>query len=77
MIYIPMRILLDLPDTIVSQLTTISARRRVPRAVVVREALDRFLKEEDAVERTSEAAFGAWGDGEDGLAFQRRLRSEW
>ncbi len=72
-----MRILLDLPAATVDQLTLISARRRVPRAAVVREALDRFLKEEDAAQKTSEAAFGAWGDGEDGLAFQRRLRSEW
>ena len=72
-----MRILLDLPPATLDQLTMISTRRRVPRAAVVREALDRFLKEEDAAQKTSEAAFGAWGDGEDGLAFQRRLRSEW
>lgn len=71
-----MRILIDLSPETVAKLTSISARRRLPRAVVVREALDRFLKEEDAAERTSQAAFGAWGDGEDGLAFQRRLRSE-
>jgi metal-responsive CopG/Arc/MetJ family transcriptional regulator len=72
-----MRILVDLPTATLDQLTMISARRRVPRAAVVREALDRFLKEEDAAQKTSEAAFGAWGDGEDGLTFQRRLRSEW
>ena len=72
-----MRILIDLPETTVEKLTMISARRRLPRAAVMREALDRFLKEEDTAKQTSDAAFGAWGDGEDGLAFQQRLRSEW
>jgi metal-responsive CopG/Arc/MetJ family transcriptional regulator len=72
-----MRILLDLPAATLDRLAAISVRRRVPRAAVVREALDRFLKEEDAAQKTSEAAFGAWGDGEDGLVFQRRLRDEW
>jgi hypothetical protein len=72
-----MRILIDLPTATVDKLTMISTRRKQPRAAVLREAVDRFLKEEDAAERTSEAAFGAWGAGEDGVAFQRRLRSEW
>jgi metal-responsive CopG/Arc/MetJ family transcriptional regulator len=70
-------ILVDIPPATIDRLTAISARRKQPRAAVVREALDRYLKEEDATERTSEAAFGAWGVGEDGVAFQRRLRSEW
>jgi predicted transcriptional regulator len=72
-----MRILIDIPPATVDRLTAISSRRKQPRAAVVREALDRFLKEEDAAQQTSEAAFGAWGKGEDGVAFQRRLRSEW
>jgi predicted transcriptional regulator len=72
-----MRILIDLPDATVEKLTSISTRRRLPRAAVMREALDRFLRDEDAARQASDAAFGSWGDGEDGLAFQQRIRSEW
>jgi predicted DNA-binding protein len=72
-----MRILIDIPPTTVDRLTAVSARRKQPRAAVVREALDRFLKEEDAILQKADTAFGAWGNGEDGVSYQRRLRSEW
>jgi len=72
-----MRILVDLPETILERLNAISVRRKLPRAAVLREAVDRFVNDEDAAQRSAETAFGAWGDGEDGVAFQRRLRSEW
>lgn len=72
-----MRILVDIPDATLNRLNAISARRRLPRAAVLREAVDRFVRDEDAAQRTAETAFGSWGDGEDGLALQRRLRSEW
>jgi predicted transcriptional regulator len=72
-----MRILIDIPPATADRLTAISTRRKQPRTAVVREAVDRFLKEEDAAQQTFAEAFGAWGKGEDGVDFQRRLRSEW
>ena len=71
----PMRTIVDLPDGVVEALDRIRARRRVSRAALLREAVERFVDTEARGDR--ERAFGAWGPGEDGLELQRRLRGEW
>jgi len=74
-----MRTLIDIPDDQIAELAQIAEREKVSRAALVRRAIadllaSRRAKKDDAIA----AAFGLWGDdGEDGLAYQERLRSEW
>jgi metal-responsive CopG/Arc/MetJ family transcriptional regulator len=70
-----MRTIVDLPDGAIEALDRLRARRGVSRAALVREAVEAFLEAQAPVGRG--AAFGAWEREEDGLAAQRRLRSEW
>ena len=44
-------------------------------AQVIREAVHLYLAAHHP--RRPDAAFGAWGAGEDGLAYQDRVRAEW
>lgn len=81
-----MRILIDIPDQQIQELAAISAARKVPRAQLVREALDDFIQRHRPAR---DAAFGIWrgqvailpGDDQplptDGLDYQERLRSDW
>jgi len=74
--HIMSRILVDLPDSQVEQLTLLAETERRPRAVVIREAIAAYL-----VERRPQAApevFGLWKNrGADGLQYQQKLREEW
>ena len=70
-----MRILVDLPEKTLQKLNDISTLRRVPRAAIVREALDAFVKQES--EAATQHAFGLWKSGPDGLMYQREMRGEW
>jgi metal-responsive CopG/Arc/MetJ family transcriptional regulator len=72
-----MRILIDLPDDTLAQLAAVSRRRKASRASIIREAVRRYVATEAATTPAQDDTFGAWGPGEDGLAFQRRLRAEW
>ena len=72
-----MRILVDANDAQVAALDALAKREQRPRAAVIRAAIDDYVarNKQAAVLRDS---FGLWGnDGEDGLAYQQRLRSEW
>lgn len=81
-----MRILIDISDQQIQALAAVSAARKVPRAQLVREALEAFIQRHRP---SRDSAFGLWRDqvttlpGEeqplptDGLAYQERLRSEW
>ena len=72
-----MRTIIDLPDRQLEALERISKRRKLSRAELIRQAVDRYLAEH-APELG--AAFGLWrrtGLREDGLAYQRRVRREW
>jgi len=73
-----MRTLVDIPDDQLAELTTVAEREKVSRAALVREAIAgllaaRHAKSSDVID----AGFGLWGEGEDGLAYQERLRAEW
>lgn len=70
-----MRILIDVPkpelelmDEAVKQLT-ISRAEFVRRAIAV--SLTPYRH------KMQHATFGSWGAGEDGLAYQKRMRAEW
>jgi metal-responsive CopG/Arc/MetJ family transcriptional regulator len=70
-----MRTLIDLPDDQVDALKRLSAREGVSRAALIRRAVSRLLAGEAT--QASEDAFGLWKSGEDGLAYEDRLRAEW
>jgi metal-responsive CopG/Arc/MetJ family transcriptional regulator len=73
-----MRTLVDIPDKDLAALDELSRSRKVSRAQVIREAIKEHLTKSAAAGRDLDRFFGAWGpDGEDGLAYQERLRSEW
>ena len=72
-----MRTIIDLPDQQLEALGRISKRRKLSRAELIRQAVDRYLAEHSP---ELGAAFGLWkraGAREDGLAYQKRLRREW
>jgi hypothetical protein len=81
-----MRLLMDIPDRQLEDLTAICEAKKLSRAEAVRQALDAFI----AQHRPSrDAAFGLWkgqsvclaGESEplpkDGFAYQEKLRGEW
>lgn len=71
-----MRILVDASDAQVAALDDLARRQKRPRAAVIRAAIDDYVarRKQDRIKE----GFGLWGkDGEDGLAYQERLRSEW
>jgi predicted transcriptional regulator len=72
-----MRILVDANETQVAALDELAKREQRPRAAVIRAAIDDYVAR-NGRKATLEESFGIWGkDGEDGLAYQERLRSEW
>lgn len=70
-----MRALVDIPDEVIEKLNTLSREKGVSRASLIRAALSRLIDE--AQTSDVDAAFGLWRGGEDGLAYQERVRSEW
>lgn len=65
------RILLDLSNEVIKQLDDLEVQRNLPRADLLREAVD-----QSQTARTSVP--GIWqGCEEDGVEYQRKLREEW
>jgi metal-responsive CopG/Arc/MetJ family transcriptional regulator len=72
-----MRTIIELTDGQLEALARISRQRRLSRAELIRQAIDRYLAEQAP---KTDAAFGLWkraGRQEDGLAYQLRVRKEW
>jgi len=70
-----MRVRVDVADDDLKVLTQLAERRGVSRAVVMREALRLHAERHRTIDLG--AAFGLWNTGEDGLAYQERMRAEW
>ena len=71
-----MRTIIQLPDDQAQQLAEVSRNQGISRAEAVRRALVRYLAEHRRGRQ--EDVFGMWrGRGEEGLAYERRLRKEW
>ena len=71
-----MRTIIDLPDDQVQPLKELAARTHLSRAELVRRAVAEYLTRHRPP--PDDVVFGLWKDrGEDGLAYQDRLRSEW
>lgn len=72
------RILLDLSDDVIKRLDDLKAQRNLPRAELLREAVEQYLERQDRAEITISNALGLWqGCEEDGVEYQRKLREEW
>ncbi len=74
-----MRIAVDIPDDQLAELTRLAKREGVSRASLMRDAIAALLTKKRKIgDAARDTAFGLWADrGEDGLAYQERLRSEW
>lgn len=71
-----MRTLVDIPEADLKALADLVARTGKSRAALIREAIAGYVRQQQ--ESSFEDAFGLWGtEGEDGLAYQRRVRAEW
>ena len=70
-----LRTLIDLPPEDLAALADLGRRRGASRVAVIREAVHVYLAAHRP--RPPDAAFGAWTAGEDGLAYQQRVRAEW
>ena len=71
-----MRTLVDIPEDDIEMLNELSAARRVSRSELVRSAITLYLRTNGS--DLTDNAFGLWAARkEDGLAYQKRLRSEW
>lgn len=67
---------IDLPDEQAGSLMTLAEQLQVPSAELVRRAVAEYLDRHPPP--NPDAAFGLWRSrGEDGLAYQSRLRAEW
>ncbi|MGH8781712.1 ribbon-helix-helix protein, CopG family [Paraburkholderia sp.] len=70
------RILVDLPDAQVEELTALAEAERRPRAAVIREAIDAYIAQHKHALDVD--VFALWKDKKlDGLEYQQELRSEW
>lgn len=71
-----MRTIIDLPERQYEALKALAERENASRAELVRRALAEYLarRAPDGVDK----AFGIWRHrGEDGAAYQERMRQEW
>ena len=72
-----MRTIIDLPESQIAALRELEQRRNVSRAELIRQAVAQYVSQH----AQSGNAFGAWKSGKrsgtDGLAVQKKLRSEW
>lgn len=72
-----MRILVDLPENHLRELTALAVQSGASRTELVRRAVAAFVSEKRV---PLSDYFGLWADGgptEDPMAYQRRLRDEW
>ena len=72
-----MRIIVELPDEQITRLKALGKRLGLPRTELLRRAVTEYLSHHPTT--IEDSAFGLWKDhaGEDGLAYQRRLRVDW
>ena len=54
------RILLDLSDDVIRRLDDLKAQRNLPRAELLREAVEQYLEKQDRAKETISGALGLW-----------------
>lgn len=71
-----MRTLVDLGDAQLRALDELSKKEKRPRAALIRQAIEDYLGKRRSEQESD--AFGLWGKRKaDGLAYQKKVRSEW
>jgi hypothetical protein len=71
-----MRTIVDIPDTLIAALSSLSRRRKISRAEAIRQAVARYLEQETTPDLVE--AFGVWrGRRAGGLAYEDAVRGEW
>ena len=71
-----MRTIVDIPEEQIDSLASHCDREGISRAEAVRRAVASYLKEQ--TDNAKDDAFGMWRKRKiDGVAYQRKLRSEW
>ena len=71
-----MRTLIDIPEDDLKLLNQVAKELSISRAELVRRAVSTALAPHRR--KMNHAAFGAWSEfGEDGVAYQERMRAEW
>lgn len=71
------RILIDLPEHQLQALAALVEKEHRPRAALVREAVERYIAQQQETAATDDV-FGLWKDRAlDGVAYQNELRTEW
>jgi predicted transcriptional regulator len=71
-----MRTVIDLPDEQIEPLKTLASSLNISRTELIQRAVADYLRRFETP--TDETAFGIWKQrGEDGLAYQERMHSEW
>jgi hypothetical protein len=72
-----MRTLVDIPDTELEALNTLSKSEGVSRAESIRRAIKAYVEMKTPMPKL-EDGFGLWKDQDiDGLEYQLKIRSEW
>lgn len=71
-----MRTIIDIPDTQLELLNSFAIQEKISRAELIRRAVADYLQRYATA--AEDDAFGVWQlRGEDGMAYQQRLREEW
>ena len=71
-----MQTLIDIPAAELERLEEICRHQRLSREEALRQAVAEYVDRHGDL--AGDEAFGLWRDrGEDGLAYQQRLRAEW
>lgn len=70
-----MRTLVDIPEQQIADLAALCESKGLSRAEIIRQAVAAYIARNKP---RSDEAFGLWGERKvDGLAYQKKLRSEW
>lgn len=79
-----MRTIVDLPEEQIKSLDSLGKKKKLSRAALVRQAVERYINEEGQTAKGDlDKYFGVFKDesaifdGLDGLAWQRKTRAEW
>lgn len=78
-----MRTIIDIPEKDVNALDLLAKKRDLPRAALVREAVEHYLAaEQNEAKGNLDKYFGVFKgadlfEGMDGMAYQKKMRAEW
>lgn len=71
-----MKTLVEIEDAHIEALDALAERSNKSRSALIRQAIANYLERADP--KLDDEGFGLWGKRKvDGLAYQKRIRSEW